>query len=237
MGPADAPGAVHPLHPRAHWEGLAISGLESVYSDLLSKAISKGACFEAEIKKSLEKEVNKIVTRVWAFLLPDLYFYAETEELRVLQEKGAWAPVCAPEGRTGTAKSVQEWQCPLGRAVWAGTEVPFSWKGLPLKDPGSLIGGFKSLKGRLRREGKRRKVNQGKSGAHQEFREDRKPHKDDQNQILCARRPQWDLGGWQNQVGGTTSLCPVAKVVSLGSQLLFSGLSNPLPELALSYGD
>lgn len=37
-------------------EGLAISGLESVCSDLLFKEISKGACFEAEIKKSLEKE-------------------------------------------------------------------------------------------------------------------------------------------------------------------------------------
>lgn len=43
-----------------------------------------------------------------------------------------------------------------------------------MKDTGSLIGGFRRLKGRLRREGKQGKVNQGKKRAYREFREDEK---------------------------------------------------------------
>lgn len=108
------------------------------------------------------------------------------------------APACVPVNRISRFKSTQEGQCPLGRDIWVGTEVPFGWKGLSLKDTGSLIGGFRRLKGRLRREGKQGKVNQGKNRAYRDL-EKRKPHKDVKNSILSVHLGP--MGGWERRGG------------------------------------
>lgn len=106
-------------------------------------------------------------------MLTEEVFLYGVEELRY--SRGAAgrrvsAPACVPIDRISRVKSTREWQCSPGRDIWVGTDVPFGWKGLSLKDTGSLIGGFR----RLRREGKQGKVNQGKKRAYREFREDEK---------------------------------------------------------------
>lgn len=92
----------------------------------------------------------------------------------LLGEESVSSNLC-PRWLSQQIQGTHQWQCPPGRAIWAGTRgVPFGEKGLSLKDTVSLIGSFRRLKGRLMREGKQGKMSQGKSKAYQEFREDAK---------------------------------------------------------------
>lgn len=145
-------------------------------------------------------QVGRVV--VPDLVLTEWVFLDGVEELRC--SRGAAgrrvsAPACVPVDRISRFKSTREWQCPPGRDSWVGTEVPFGWKGLSLKDTGSLIGGFRDS-----REDVGGRANKGRSTRERtehigSLERMRKLHKDVKNSILSVHLGP--MGGWERRGG------------------------------------